>query len=1040
MSEIHEEIKERLVLADVIIDMTGFYIPAGKYHLSECPFCGKAKCFSMQAGLGANKDKAYKCHSESCGASGDVFVFIENYLNIDQGAALRKAADLAGIDMKEPSTRMVVQQTIRQRIFHEAMEYYHDKAMEPTLPGMPSPGREYFITLRKHDEKLVKSMKLGYADGKLYEHLKKSYSIEDLVSSGLVQEFNQGEGDSEVKHYRDFFAENIVIFPHFDKQGFVIHFTQKDLDKERGLPYQMKKEHRDNSWVFYNQKVLSSPSVILVEGENDALTIMKAGYHNVMACIGSISEHQMKALQDNLKHKDLFLWFDKDDAGSGLTGKSYVEKVCRALKGAAYSVYVIEHPGDTKDADEYLNGFDGDIRAEAKRLQSESINYIRWQLIQISKKKEISEIIDTLRDRKIFSTINTLPRMDRMPYIELMRQMGFSDEAIQEEMEVNKELRAEIKIMAKAAGTILKVDPMDLIPLVYQHFEANGKFFKDNEHNVYLLYGNIIYEISNNRLFNALLYKSGGLLFNRAPGAQLWEGLQNEGFNNGTIIDLASWMKTDLKRDAIYINLNAADNTILRIDKESIKEVPNGLNEDDVLLKASSKIKKMEFHPGQDIRTGLQELKRLVMDNMTCEREQRYFIICWFISAFLLDFMPYMALMKFSGASDSGKTTTAKFLSMLTYGQEVLGTISAAAAYSAASQNPMVILDNLEEKNRNKSMKDFLLLCATGGSKEKRAGGTDSDTVQEKPRSLVLITAIEPLEEPELINRTVDINFGKQHKHDRFIETEALRGLVKHRDSIMSAILMLIQRDILPNMDEGLKANLGILKKEYKGHSKSRVDEYIALLMFILEKIIPHMPFKGEDDMVAAKVSAAEIWRSWINYQNVQAEEDETMGNSILRMLDGLAAEYVQVMRELEYNKNSEQLGLKEMIDEEDEWGQMKVATHTHTRYLLTAEKTRPQAIKKDKDGNDCEPYTRSYLSITAKSSDLVNALSRWCGDNSLRNPHAQASAFTKRLLNDEATLKRAGWTIEIKDRKKGPYSKIINGTRFLTLRKELVR
>ena len=1030
MSEIYDDVKSRLDLATVIMDMTGLHIPAGKKLLEKCPFCGHKECFSMMAADG----KGYKCHSESCGASGDVFIFIENYLNIDKAAALRKAADLAGMDIKAPDTRRVVQQTVRQRIFRDAMEYYRDKAAQ-------GPGREYFLNVRKHDEKLIDAMKLGYSDGKLYQHLKKSYSIEDLISSGLVQEFKQGNGDSKAKHYRDFFAENIVIFPHFDKQGFVIHFTQKDLDKERGLGYQLTKEARDNSWVFYNQKVLSSPSVILVEGENDALTIMKAGYHNVMACIGSISEPQLKALRDNLKHKDVYLWFDMDDAGSGLTGKSYVEKVCRALKGAAYSVYVIEHPGEAKDADEYLNSFDGDIRAEAKRLQVESINYIKWQLMQISKKKEISEIIDALRERKIFSTINTMPKMDRKPYVELLKLMGFSDEEIHEEMEVNKELREEIDILAKSAGTILKVDPMKLIPLVYQHFEANGKFFKDNEHNVYLLYGNIIYELSNNRLFNALLYKSGGLLFNRAPGAQLWEGLQNEGFNNGTIIDLAAWMKTDLKRDAIYINLNASDNTILRIDKESIKEVPNGLNEDDVLLKSSSKIKKMEFDPSQDIRTGLQEMKRLVMDNMTCEKEQQYFIICWFISAFLLDFMPYMPLMKFSGASSSGKTTTAKFLSILIYGQEVMGQISSAAAFSSASQNPMVILDNLEEDQRNKSIKQFLLLCATGGSKEKRAGGTDSDTIQEKPRSLVLITAIEPLEEPELINRTIDINFSKQHKKAGFIESEALRGLTKHRDSIMSAILMFIQRDILPNIDEGLKVNLGILKAEYKGHSKDRADEYIALLMLILEKLIPHAPFKGEDDMVAAKASAAEIWREWINYQNIQAEEDESMGNSILRMLDGLVAEYVHMMRDLEYTKISEQLGLKDMVIEEvDEWGVVQVASYTHPRYLLTAEKTQPQTVKKDKDGKDCEPYTRSYLSITAKSTDLVNTLSRWCGDNNLRNPYPKAAGFTKRLGNDEATLKRAGWTIERKPGAKGPYSKIINGTRFLTLQKELVR
>jgi DNA primase len=1038
MSDIHEDIKAQLDLATEIMAITGLHIPAGQKHLEKCPFCEHKKCFSMMAKDG----KAYKCHSQSCGVSGDIFTFYEEYLNITSSEALKKAADLAGIELKSPDPKKKSQETLHQRIFRESMEYYHSKALD-------GPGREYFIERRKHDEKLVKSMKLGFSDGHLKDHmLKEGYSVEDLVSAGLVREDSK---DGKTYH-RDFFAEGMAMFPHFDKKGFVIHFTQKDTDKKRGLGYQLTKAARSKSWMFYNQKALNSESVILVEGENDALTIMKAGYHNVMAMIGQVSDVQLKALQDNFKHKDVFLWFDKDDAGAGLDktlkgkhfdlaewkGKSYIEKVCRALKGAAYNVYIIEHPGDTKDADEYINAYEGDIKAECRRLIEHSIDYVKWQLKRIGELGEMTAIIEALKARKMFSTIATMPRLERKPYIELLKTLGLDDDDIKEQMEVNKELREAIGVIAANAGTILKADPYKLTRVIYEHFEANGKFFKDKEHNVYLLYNNIIYEISSNRPFNALMDKSGGLLCNRAPGAQVWEALANKGYNNGTTINISSWLQTDLIRDAIYINLNASDNTILRIDKDAIREVPNGLNEDDVLLKASSKIQKMEFNGAQDVREGLKMLKNLVLDNMTCEREQGYFIICWFISAFLLDFMPYMALMKFSGASSSGKTTTAKFLSILTYGQEVLGHVSSAAAYSSASQNPLVILDNLEEADRNKSLKMFLLLCATGGSKEKRAGGTDSETIQEKPRSLVLITAIEPLEEPELINRTIDINFSKRHKKDGFIESEALRGLVKHRDSIISAILKLIQRDILPNFSDDLKANLAILKKEYKGHSKDRADEYIALMMIILERIIPHMPFAGEGDHVAPKDSAAEIWREWITYQNRQAEEDEATSNSILRMLDGLAAEFTYQMRSMECKEESEEHPLKDMKGPDGD--AVTVARYTHPIYLLTAEKTAPRTVDTGSDGQPCEQYTQSYLVITAKSIDIVNALSKWCSEKSLKNPHSKAGGFTKRLSNDRATLAKGGWEIVVDPRLGGPYSKIIKGTRFITLVKELVR
>ena len=75
-----------------------------------------------------------------------------------------------------------------------------------------------------------------------------------------------------------------------------------------------------------------------------------------------------------------------------------------------------------------------------------------------------------------------------------------------------------------------------------------------------------------------------------------------------------------------------------------------------------------------------------------------------------------------------------------------------------AAQNPMLIIDNLETKDLTKQLEKFLLLSATKGAKEKRKGGTDTDTVQEKPKALVCITAIEPLVKAEMINRIIAID------------------------------------------------------------------------------------------------------------------------------------------------------------------------------------------------------------------------------------------------------------------------------------------
>jgi len=1026
LSDDFARVKEALSLKDVIMDATGFKVKGG--HLEECPFCHKKKCFSIK-GLG------YHCFK--CDEAGDVIIFFEKYNNMTRGQALEKCAGLAGIELKKASTSRAVEMTVKERIFRDAAAYYNEQAMS-------GPGRSYFIERRGHDERLLQDMQLGYADGRLKDHLLGlNYSIEDVVGVGLVQKVDKGNGKGPKVLYRDYFPKDVAIFPHFDARGRVLHFTQKDADPVRSkdpdkkVRWQLKKEHTDREWRFYNQKAMKGDSVILVEGENDLLAIMSAGHRNVMAIIGQISDVQLKALQDNMKHKDLYLWLDNDgvfDKGAegsasekrGKGGRGFTEKICKALKSASYGVRIIEHGGEAKDPDEHLRAISGNARQEVQRLIEGAITYVGWQLRRVGEMQDPHEIVKALEDRKMFATLAAMPSINRFPYIEILKGMGLTEEMISEAMEVNRELREALKAM----GDLTKVNIHNVVSTIYEHFAANGKFFRDIKHNVYLLYQNHIYGIDNNTPFNALMARSGALLVNKAPGPQVWEGLRCKGFNEGTQIDIASWLATEDRRGCIYVNFNSPDNTILKISGAGIEEVPNGLNEDDVLLRASDKIRSMEFNQGVTIRDGLEVLRNLVLNNMTCDIEQRYLIICWMISAFLHDFMPYQALMKFSGESSSGKTTAAKLVSHVLYGQEVLGHVSSAAAFSMAAQNPLVILDNLEADNRGKAMQTFLLLASTGGTKDKRAGGTDSDTISEKPKSLVLITAIEPLEQAELINRTMDIEFRKSHRLDNFVESIVVRDIDKQRETIISAILKLLAADILPNMEEGIKENLKILKKVYRGHSKDRADEYLALLMLILEKILPHMPFRGLDDFTT---KPADIWAEWINYQNQQARDDEIQSNSILRMLDGLAAAYVHEMRDGKYEQYPEQPGLHLMKD-------VKVFRYRHKLYMLEAEKTEPKQVTTGRDGKPCDPYYRSYLSFTMPSSELVVAMSAWCKEKGLRNPYDNAGRFTKRFQNDRETLRRGGWEIEEKESLKGPYSKITGGTRFITIRKTLER
>ena len=455
------------------------------------------------------------------------------------------------------------------------------------------------------------------------------------------------------------------------------------------------------------------------------------------------------------------------------------------------------------------------------------------------------------------------------------------------------------------------------------------------------------------------------------------------------------------------------------------------MNPEGVLLKSSRKIMPLNFLPDVSIQEGMTALQDLIFENLACEKKQRYLILCWLVMAFLLDFLPYRVLMKFSGSSASGKTTAARLLSVLIYGDEHLGDPSTAAMYAVSSQNPLLIIDNLESEDITKGGLKFLLLSATGGGKEKRTQGTETETIEEVPKALVLVTAIEPFIKAELINRTYDIEFGKEFWTEDFIEDEAVRHVMKKRDIIMSSIIRFVQKDILGNLDRR-RDYITILKKEYKGHAKNRTDEFLAMMMLILEKMIHYVPYFRESDPEYGFESEygwgdAMIRKAWIDYQNAKARDMETQSSNIIKLLDGLVRECLMKIRDLEKPD-------KEFRSEYDD----EVIVYTHPEYGIEIVKTQSKIVKDAETGDD---YMKAYVEFVATPKDIVAAFDRFSKNNGLRNPYTNASVFGERLKNDRNLLEKAGWELVPSENPiVAPHWKKIRGVNFWKFRKTVVR
>ncbi len=1018
-----EEVKGKLDLLTVIQGETGLKMK--RSHLEECPFCGGHECFTVDQAK--QVFKCFQCDPDKSG--GDVFTFFERYHNIDKAESLRRAALAAGVTLTEPKRREMRFST-RERIFIEAADYYHLKYNENG-----NGAKSYLIEKRGHREDVIKAMRVGWTDGGLVDHLRsKNFSDADITASGLARErINNGH-----PFLSDTFMKHLVIFPHLDA-GKVLHFTVKDPEKRiegRSTPYQLKNEYRHKDWRFYNQSALQRfNEIIVVEGENDALSVLDAGVQHVIGLIGQPSEQQIQALKSACAKKHIYLWVDNDLGGHGgwkgdKWHDGFIRQICAVLIPAGINVRIISHPSGpvgadnyVKDPDDYLRTLpEGERRKEIKRLQVEARDYITWEIGETAKLSGLDNKLKALKDRRIFAALADMVEAERLAFIEKIEELGLTGKAIQEQIEAAQELLTALGRYYASLPKKADADPHMIVSLIYRELGKSGLFYCTRDGVPGLFYKHHIYEIGNNRPFNALMKLTTGLQHTKEPGRSVWDSLASEAYNFGKKVDPLLWIHTDLAEDTVYINLNGPDGNILKVSPKAVDEIPNGLNEDGVLLASPWKIMPVNFLPDADISDGMGILSEAIFDNLTCEREQRYFVLCHFICCFLLDFAPYTGLLHLCGSTAAGKTTAAKLFSLLLYGTEHLSIeISGPASYRVSAQNPLLVLDNLEHEDITKGKLQFLLGSATRGGKEKAAETSGEKTVEQVPKALVWITAIESFEKAELINRTYDIEFENKFKGDSFVETEIMGEITKHRDLIVSAIMRFIQKDILPNL-KNRRDYITILKKEHKGHSKNRSDEFLALMMLILEKVIRYIPWYQDDDVYYGLESEfgwgdAHIRKAWITYQDARARETETQSSNIIKLLDGLVREYIMKMKD----------GDEEMRN-----------LYVHPEYGLEMVKIGPEVVK-GKDGED--DYMRTFVEFVATPKDIVFAFDRFCKNNGIRNPYGNANIFGERLKNDRNLMEKAGWELVPSDNSNvAPHWKKIRGVYFWKFRKTIVR
>ncbi len=498
-----DNFKESLKQQADIVRIVGDYVKlkkAGAQNFSGlCPFHSeKTPSFSVHV-----TRQFYHCFG--CGASGDVFAFVQKVENVTFPEAVRLIAQKLGVPM--PKASFSNPQEAREAKLRMALLDVHEHATEFFRQCLRQPegafAREY-LRGRGLDEAAIARFRIGYAPDSgflLRDVLRREFDEELLRESGLfswkedsrpqvsglgsqqeqvgslqrAQDDNSAEiadGDAKLPTGRGDPSKlaarssqpaamyskfrNRVMFPICNDQGKVIAFTGRTLstDEKAGPKYLNSPETPiyAKSRVLFNldnakDAIRKLDYSILVEGQMDCISVYAAGFHNVIASSGTaFTELQAKLL--GRFSKNIVVNFDPDTAGARAT-----ERTLGLLVEEEFNIRVL-----TLEA-----GFDPDlfIRRKGKDAYAAALKHSQ---------KYFDYLIDRARaqfgarsaEGKVKAVNYLLPHIQRVPSritrdelaLEISQKLGIDSAVLRQELKHAAGSRAATQVKAGADAQI----------------------------------------------------------------------------------------------------------------------------------------------------------------------------------------------------------------------------------------------------------------------------------------------------------------------------------------------------------------------------------------------------------------------------------------------------------------------------------------------------------------------------------------------------------------------------------------------------------
>lgn len=331
--ELNKEWAKKVILA-VADDPEVFYtrfFPDSKLEsaganirIQPCPVCGHYDCCTVTPG-----EVAVNCFSPGC-ISGNHLNFVFDVLGINRQLILDIAEFLR---IPYPGDEVQTEEQLRQerlfKIREAATLFYHQRLLENNAAVT------YQTQIRKHSLDAVKLFKIGFSGDYL------------VLYNNLI---NIGYTKDEIKEAKIWLPDDLFVYPYidpFNKQ--VVRFNTKNPFNAT-LNGEVIKGFSCGAKAMMTTPRVNLKYVVLVEGENDLITLYENGCDSCIAIGGNLSEEQLTTLGRVLrKFKTIYCMFDTDPQG-----REYETIINNSFP--SYNVYTVDYGNSSDPDDAYKSG------------------------------------------------------------------------------------------------------------------------------------------------------------------------------------------------------------------------------------------------------------------------------------------------------------------------------------------------------------------------------------------------------------------------------------------------------------------------------------------------------------------------------------------------------------------------------------------------------------------------------------------------------------------------------------------------------------